>query len=755
MRNKILLNLYLSVFVTTVGLAQQPIRLLSQDNRQGVTGAYVFVQSLETNSTENLVTDDNGTVEINLALPVALTIQHVNYMTYADTIKGQLPKALFLYPKEEQLQEVVVTGQLHPQSARNSVYQVKTITSDRLQAQGAGNLQDVLQTNLNFRFSRDNAVGSSNLSLMGLSGQYVKVLINGVPMVGRSGTANAIDINQININTIERVEIVEGPMSVEYGADALAGVINIITKENFNQSLSAEVSLQEETVGNNYSIPSEGIHIPAIQVSGQLFPGMGVGLGSRLNHFGGWQGNAEGRQQQWYPKTQWLQNGSLNYSKGSFHINYQLDHLAERIKNLGARVETDNYEPYAIDRHYVTTRFMHRLQANQQLGRVRWKASLAYTDYHRDSERFTNYLVQGLEDEPQNLTITESTFYQSLFFRGTGNWAALTGDTKMHLQLGIENTNEWSGGSMLNAGDKELQELGGYLSAELDINEVLKIKPGIRYTLNSIYETVPTASVHVQYKPFTNSIIRLGYGKGFRTPSLRELYHEFIDANHNILGNPDLEPEYSHTFNAAITQNINADFEASIKGFHTKVFNQITYISPEASNQVTTYTNIDLYKTTGGSMNIQYNHRRLSATVGASYIGRYQALSEDTLNVPEFVFAPEFNSVVQYHFLKPDLRIAAFYKYTGETKGYRLTGDNTIEMQKTQAFNWLDFTITKGFTTYFKAQLGIKNLLDITTVNSTAGTGGAHASNTNGQASVSYGRSYFLKLNFQFNNITK
>ena len=50
-------------------------------------------------------------------------------------------------------------------------------------------------------------------------------------MAGRQGTSNEIDINQIDINSIERIEIVEGPMSVVYGADALAGVINIITKK--------------------------------------------------------------------------------------------------------------------------------------------------------------------------------------------------------------------------------------------------------------------------------------------------------------------------------------------------------------------------------------------------------------------------------------------------------------------------------------------------------------------------------------------
>jgi len=90
--------------------------------------------------------------------------------------------------------------------------------------------------------------------MLGLSGQYVKVLIDGVPLEGRSGTANAVDLSQINVLSIDRIEIVEGPMSVNYGADALGGVINVITKKSTSQKLSAQVSLHEETVGEEYKL---------------------------------------------------------------------------------------------------------------------------------------------------------------------------------------------------------------------------------------------------------------------------------------------------------------------------------------------------------------------------------------------------------------------------------------------------------------------------------------------------------------------
>src|SRR5690606_30202757 len=151
---------------------------------------------------------------------------------------GKTQETFVLKQSTEELETVVVTGSFEPQSARQSVYQVRTIGAEVIQNRAPSNVQEILSTELGIRFSQDNALGSSNMELLGMSGQNVKILIDGIPMVGRQGTSNEININQIDINRIGRVEIVEGPMSVVYGADALAGVINIITKADDAQKLS-------------------------------------------------------------------------------------------------------------------------------------------------------------------------------------------------------------------------------------------------------------------------------------------------------------------------------------------------------------------------------------------------------------------------------------------------------------------------------------------------------------------------------------
>ena len=112
--------------------------------------------------------------------------------------------------------------------------------------QAANNLKDLLEKQLNMSVTVDNILGSS-VSIQGISGQNVKILIDGVPVIGRLN--GNIDLTQINLNNIERVEIIEGPLSVDYGTDALAGTINLITDKQLNDGFSSTYNLYYETVG--------------------------------------------------------------------------------------------------------------------------------------------------------------------------------------------------------------------------------------------------------------------------------------------------------------------------------------------------------------------------------------------------------------------------------------------------------------------------------------------------------------------------
>src|SRR5690606_3165767 len=130
-------------------------------------------------------------------------------------------------------------------------------------------------------------------------------------LTGRQGTSNEININQIDIYSIERIEIIEGPMSVIYGADALAGVINIITTKPGKETLYIKGRIQEESSGSEYGL-GQGIHNQYAEV-GWSKNKWTISGGVGRNYFGGWKGSAEGRELEWHKKVQVPGNFTVGY----------------------------------------------------------------------------------------------------------------------------------------------------------------------------------------------------------------------------------------------------------------------------------------------------------------------------------------------------------------------------------------------------------------------------------------------------------
>ena len=195
-------------------------------------------------------------------------------------------------PRVIKLDEVIVTGQYKPQSVKKSVYQVRVINSERIRQSGATNVQQVLNNQVGLRFSNDNTLGTTDVQLMGMSGRNVKILLDGIPMVDRGDTRESL--GQIDVNSIERIEIVEGPMSVSYGSDALAGVINIITKKYTKDNFSVTAKVQEETAGTEYHPFSyKGVHQQNITINYKK-NNWGFATGGTHNDFNGFGGDAYG-----------------------------------------------------------------------------------------------------------------------------------------------------------------------------------------------------------------------------------------------------------------------------------------------------------------------------------------------------------------------------------------------------------------------------------------------------------------------------
>ncbi|MCC6769475.1 MAG: TonB-dependent receptor plug domain-containing protein, partial [Bacteroidia bacterium] len=173
---------------------------------------------------------------------------------------------------------VVVTAQYAPGSVENAVHKVKVIGQEKIESMGAQNLRDVLSNEMNIRLSQDNILGS-NMSIQGISGQNVKIMVDGVPVSGRLN--GSIDLSQINLYNVERIEIVDGPLSVNYGTDALAGTVNIITKKGQARKFSFSNELYYESIGQYNANARLGLR------KGRTV----LALSGGRNFFDGWRNN--------------------------------------------------------------------------------------------------------------------------------------------------------------------------------------------------------------------------------------------------------------------------------------------------------------------------------------------------------------------------------------------------------------------------------------------------------------------------------
>lgn len=651
----------------------------------------------------------------------------------------------------KKLDDVIVTGQFSPRSVKSSVYQVKVIRREQIEKLSPTKLQDVLMSELNIRFTQDLAVGGTNIMMLGMSGQNVKVLIDGVPMIGRQGTNNEISINQIDINTIERIEIVEGPMSVIYGADALAGVINIITKKSSTAKWSILAKLHEETIGKEYSLLSHGIHNPSLAFTTH-YKSWDAGANLSYNYFGGWKDTAIDRELVWNKKDQLLAGGFIGYKGKKFNLRYRFDGLDELIQDPGNFVNDEKAtgDTFAINKKYYSNRAMQQLQGSFTLKpSVVLQSALSYTNYNRRVHSEWLYKKSGeinLDPTPDAQSLVN---FKGINFRSSVVYSI---NPKYALQPGIEINRETGAGERMHTGTNKLTDYAFFLSAELKPVEKWSIRPGFRLIKNSVYNAPPLVpSLNVKYNINTNLDIRAAYAHGFRAPSLRELYMNFFDINHRIIGNPNLKAEVSNTSNLSINYSKsikkNISYNASIGGFYNQVKNMIDYAVSASSSDTFTLVNLFNSKTAGITLNGQAKYKNWNFGAGAAATGFFNIYSAQQKSLPEMQWGNEFNLNVGYNVPKLGLDANLFYKYTGTKPGYMQAGADFLPI-KTDDYHWADFSINKTACKGLRLSAGVKNLFDVKRLRNSIASISVHTNNN--VLSVGTGRSFFAGIQYQF-----
>ncbi|MBK9420747.1 MAG: TonB-dependent receptor [Flavobacteriales bacterium] len=722
---------------------------VQDENSTGVPYAHVVWQVLNAPTKGVVVAGPEGKLTLPLDQSdvqggVALRIDFIGYVPLLDTVYSMAPRSFRLkHAQLFDLDAVVVTGQYRPTTADKAVQRMHVIGAQQIQRMAAQNLGDVLGQELNMRLTQDNVLGTS-LSMRGMGGQNVKILVDGVPVIGRQD--GNLDLAQIDLTGIDRVEVLEGPLSVNYGTNALAGTINLITRKNTGNSSSFKAIGYVEPMGRlNLSV-----------AAGQHFGKSDVLVSAGRNFFGGWAPGQSGlfsfkehladstRYQPWKPREQYF--GRLNYRYAltdRWTLNYKGEAMQDRIIDRGMPLAP--YEERAFDSEFLTQRFDNALFATGKLNKGRHIDALIAHDRYQRTRSLSVRDLTTLEMQPVPGEADDSRFTLTNI-RGT--YANANDSAKLGYELGTDLNLETAAGERI--ADSTAQQIGDYAafaSAQWRPVQRLIIRPGLRYAYNTQYNAPIVPSIDARLQLDTAFTLRASYAEGFRAPSLKELYLYFVDVNHDIHGNPDLTAETSNNYSLSLNYRKAMEkgvLRGEIAGFHDRVHNLITLA--EEGPTLYSYINVGEYRTLGGSFSLGWEAGHWSLNTGTAITGRYDTLGVRTGGTV-YEYTPEVNLNATRNWRKQGWSITAFAKYQGEQQNYIYLDDGSLSRGRIASYVMADASVSKTLCKErLTVSVGCKNIGDITDLNATLGNGGAHSGPGAGSVPLATGRTFFLRM---------
>ncbi|WP_417885369.1 TonB-dependent receptor plug domain-containing protein [Zunongwangia sp.] len=684
--------------------------------------------------------------------------------------------------KVNTLDEVLLVGnqQMVNNSINKELFPVKTINAEEITQMGVSSLTSVLNQQLNLSVSQDASSGRATVGMFGLNGDYVKILVDNVPLVSDNGYGNNIDLNQINVDNIARIEISEGAMGVLYGDNAMAGVINIITKKSISDSWNIDASLQEETVGNEYNLEDEGRHIQNLRVAHNISENWYASVNFSRNDFKGFKNNHFGKEYfiidggtvktnnrrgyEWNPKLQNTVNTLLKYQKKDFSFFYKFNYYTETLDIFNQSVESiiqdKEYKITARDAQYNTDRFQHEAQAFGTFnGGADYLVSASFQRQTRDKEDY----IYNLRTQEKQQTLTNLTNQQSdLWYSKATVSNLLQRSSLFAVTAGYEVTYQegYDASASGEHSDKiSTQNLGNYdLFSVLDFRKnKFSLHPGVRFNTNSNYgnHLIWSATANYKLKPDLN--FRLVTGSAYKTPTFTNLYYYFVDANHNVQGNPDLDPEdgISVLLSAEKKTSFANEFrlQNSLKVFHFNFQDKIDLASTGESTEMK-YLNIENYKILGFSSENSFRFRNFQTNIGLNYTGVSQSLATETNDkADDYLFTLNATASLRYYWEKTKTNFFILWKYNGEFQQYiENTETQTYVKGTREAYSLLDASIQKSFfNNQFQVTAGARNLLDVVRVRNTAVTSTPDHDAPETSLLFGYGRSYFLKIAYNLN----
>lgn len=468
--------------------------------------------------------------------------------------------------------DVVVTATRTEAEVKAVPNAVEVITSEDIEKLGATDVYQALKLATNVDVRPQTA--GHNVQIRGTNSNDNLILINGQRVADEdtNETQNIYALDRIPLSSIERIEIVRGAASAQYGSDAIGGVINIITKKsNGEPSVKVGVSTGTQSMSNYYhfDLGKEGKFSGTIDANFSKYRKNLVGDGPATYYYG--------------PRQNISFAGQYDVTDNS-HLDFSIGYYNEKSDvNLGTEYQA--FGP-GFENGYVKAK--------------RYDYSLGYYGNTDNSNYMIRTYYSKLKKERNDIGIDRNTwqFYSKTNENNFTLWG-IEGKNSVQvadnhlLTYGAEyRTNKIEGDNLgTNVSSKDLNSYAGYLQDEWMVNDNLLLIPSVRYDHFSDFGSKTTPKIGVTYFLNDTNRIKANWGKGFKAPSLTELYGSISHFGmFNIVGNPNLKAEESNNWDISYEAE-KGKTSGKLTYFHNTVDNLINWHRISAG--VYGYENID------------------------------------------------------------------------------------------------------------------------------------------------------------------
>lgn len=642
-------------------------------------------------TTNGTTTDENGSfaLEVN-SKTIDLEVSSIGYKTYRQTIDASSSQHLAITLKSSiyDLDQVVVTGTMKESFLSASPVKVDVITQKFLEKIATSNVMEVIE-NVNGVQKQINCgvCGTNDIHINGMEGPYTLVLINGMPIM--SSLSTVYGLNGIPTSLIKQIEIIKGPSSTLYGTEAVAGVINILTKDpNDVSTLELDAFLtthEEKNIDFSYAPKMKKVDM---LLSGNLFQMNNflddnfdnfsdIPLSERLSLFNQWN---------------FKRKSEKNFSVSA---KYYLENRAGGVKEWDESLRgNDSIYGESIYTDRVELAATYQLPFKED---VRIDASY---NYHHQDAFYGNTKYEAF----QNIY-----FANLLWNKRLGHNHDLLSGLTYRYQTFVDST-------LANINEKKFIP-AIFIQDEITLNKKWTSLLGLRSDYHDNHGFIFSPRFNLKFNPQLQTTFRLNTGTGFRLVNLFTEDHAFLNGTREVLVVEDLKPEESYNINLNANHIFSLgrstgtiDFDA----FYTYFTNKITPDYEANPNQII-YANLDGFSVSRGvAFHLQQNFDfPLNLKAGGTFLDVY---SKDENKVKEEeLFVPSFTGVFSlgYNWDKINTSI----DWTAKVIGPMNLPTYPEPFERAEVSPWFSqhhLQIRKTFSDNFSAYLGVKNVFNYT-----------------------------------------